>query len=74
MPLVVDVGSADIMASLVALKKEVEKKTGTSMKLTFAGGTEAHMIADELAEAGVGVIVVPTRSYVSERHTIGALG
>ena len=63
--MVVNVGSADIMASLVSLKKEVEEKTGIPMKLTFAGATEAHLIADELSAAGVGVIVTPTRSYVS---------
>ena len=65
MPLVVNVGSADIMASLVSLKQEVEKKTGNTMKITFAGATEAHLIANELSAAGVGVIVTPTRSYVS---------
>ena len=64
MPLVVNVGSADIMASLIALKREVEKKTGKAFKMTFAGGTEAHLIADELAAENVGVIVTPTRSYV----------
>ena len=67
----VNVGSADIMASLVSLKKETELKNGTPLKLTLAGATEAHIIAEELAEAGVGVIVTPTRSFVSTQsmHT-----
>ncbi|KAJ8496472.1 hypothetical protein ONZ51_g1109 [Trametes cubensis] len=62
-PLVVDVGSADIIASLISLKKEVEQKAGSTMKLTIASASEAHLIADELADAGVGVIVTPPRSY-----------
>lgn len=63
-PLVVNVGSADIIATLISLKKEVEEQTGTKLKLTIASATEAHLLADELAEADVGVIVTPSRSFV----------
>lgn len=59
-----NVGSADIIATLISLKKEVEAKAGNTIKLTIAGGTEAHLLAPELAAANVGVIVTPTRSYV----------
>ncbi|KAH9929527.1 uncharacterized protein BXZ73DRAFT_47982 [Epithele typhae] len=62
-PLVVDVHSADIIATLIVLKKEVEAKTGAPMKLTIAGATESHLLAAELAEADVGVIVAPGRSF-----------
>ncbi|KAI0743926.1 hypothetical protein C8Q80DRAFT_1184079 [Daedaleopsis nitida] len=63
LPLVVNVGSADIIATLVSLKKEVEQVTGVALKLTIAGATEAHLLAKELAEANIGVIVTPSRSY-----------
>ncbi|KAI0329713.1 hypothetical protein GY45DRAFT_1361902 [Cubamyces sp. BRFM 1775] len=62
-PLIVDVGSADIIATLISLKKEVEHKTSSIMKLTIAGASEAHLVADDLADAGIGVIVTPPRSY-----------
>ncbi|KAJ7669345.1 carbohydrate esterase family 9 protein [Mycena polygramma] len=56
-PLVVDVESADIIASVLALKKEVEAVNGTPIRLTLTGATEAHLLAKEIGEAGVGVIV-----------------
>ncbi|KAI0630254.1 hypothetical protein C8Q77DRAFT_1137203 [Trametes polyzona] len=62
-PLVVNLGSADVIATLIALKKEVEEKTGSAIKLTVASASEAHLVADQLAEAGVGVIVNPVRSF-----------
>ncbi|PIL36090.1 hypothetical protein GSI_01750 [Ganoderma sinense ZZ0214-1] len=73
LPLVVNVGSADIIATLVSLKREVEAKAGVALRLTIAGATEAHLIADELAKANVGVIVTPTRPYPytwDERRTL----
>ena len=66
----VNVGSADIIATLISLKKEVEAKTGNTIKMTIAGATEAHLVADELADANVGVIVTPTRSYVGQRYIL----
>ncbi|KAI0374139.1 composite domain of metallo-dependent hydrolase [Pilatotrama ljubarskyi] len=62
-PLVVHVGSADIIATLIGLKKEVEEHTGGAIKLTLISASEAHLLADDLAEAGVGVIVNPVRSF-----------
>ena len=61
----VDVESADIMATLLRLKAEVEHKifTETShhhkLKLTFSGATEAHILVRELKHAKVGVLVHP---------------
>ncbi|KAH9858830.1 hypothetical protein C2E23DRAFT_800280 [Lenzites betulinus] len=62
-PLVVNTGSADIIATLIMLKKEVEGQTGAHMKLTIASASEAHLLASELAEANIGVIVTPSRSF-----------
>ncbi|KAI0949512.1 hypothetical protein AcW1_009102 [Taiwanofungus camphoratus] len=62
-PLVVDVDSSDIIATLIRLKEEVETKTGHALKLTIVGGTEAHLLAKELGEANVGVILKPSRPY-----------
>ncbi|KAJ7698627.1 carbohydrate esterase family 9 protein [Mycena rosella] len=56
-PLVVDVESADIIASVLVLKKEVEAATGKTIRITLTGATEAHLLAKEIGLAGVGVIV-----------------
>ncbi|KAJ6491356.1 carbohydrate esterase family 9 protein [Mycena vitilis] len=56
-PLVVTVESADIIASVLVLKKEVEAVNGTPIRLTLAGASEAHLLAKEIGKAGVGVIV-----------------
>ena len=58
--------SADIISSLLLLKDEVEEHTKKTMKLTIAGGSEAHLLAKELGEAGVGVILIPARSFPKE--------
>lgn len=63
MPLVVDTHSADIIATLLHLKKEVEATTQRELRLTIAGGGEAHLLAKELGEAQVGVILIPARSF-----------
>jgi len=59
LPLVVTVHSADIMASLIRLKVDIEAETGSEIRLTFAGANEAHILAKEIGEAHVGVIVYP---------------
>ncbi|KAL0072430.1 hypothetical protein AAF712_000193 [Marasmius tenuissimus] len=56
-PLVVEAYNADIIATLVLLKKEVEYEHRTSIKMTITGGSEAHLLAKELANANVGVIL-----------------
>lgn len=55
--------SADVIASMIALKAETEDRTGTPMKVTIVGATESHLIASEIAAAGVGVIVANTRPF-----------
>ncbi|CAK5283111.1 unnamed protein product [Mycena citricolor] len=62
-PLVVDVNSADIIASLLALKRQVEHKHGNAINVTLFGGSEAHLLAKEIAEANVGVVLAPARSF-----------
>ena len=62
-PLVVETSSADIIASILALKAEVEAKLHTSLKFTIIGGSEAHLLAKELGEANVGVILSPARPF-----------
>ena len=47
--LVVRAESADVIATLATLKKEVEGETGKEFKLTIAGAQEAHLLAKELS-------------------------
>ena len=51
-PLVIDVGSADTMASLIKLKKEIETYYDTTIRMTFTGAAESHLLAKEIGEAG----------------------
>ncbi|KZV70092.1 carbohydrate esterase family 9 protein [Peniophora sp. CONT] len=57
LPLVVRVDSADIIASLISVKREVEEHTGARIKLVLVGAMEAHLLAEELASENVGVLV-----------------
>ncbi|CAL1706960.1 unnamed protein product [Somion occarium] len=61
--LVVEADSADVIATLVSLKKEVEKQYRSKVKLTISGGIEAYLLAKDLAHADVGVIQVPARPF-----------
>ncbi|KAJ7678491.1 carbohydrate esterase family 9 protein [Mycena rosella] len=63
LPLVVEAHSADIIASLILLKREVEHAKGRRIQMTITGAAEAHLLAKELGEAGVGVILNPARSF-----------
>ncbi|KAL6308850.1 hypothetical protein BKA93DRAFT_481716 [Sparassis latifolia] len=62
-PLVVDAHSADIIATLIVLKKEVEVTTGTPIQMTIVGASEAHLLAKELREADVGIVLMTPRPY-----------
>ncbi|KIP04854.1 hypothetical protein PHLGIDRAFT_129239 [Phlebiopsis gigantea 11061_1 CR5-6] len=61
--LVVDTDSADIIATLVLLKREVEVRVGNAIHLTITGGLEAHLLAKELGQANIGVIQVQSRPF-----------
>ncbi|KAK0458000.1 carbohydrate esterase family 9 protein [Desarmillaria tabescens] len=56
LPLVVTVYSADVMVSLIQLKQEAEERSGKFIRVTFLGAPEAHLVATEIGNAGVGVI------------------
>lgn len=64
-PLVVDVHNADIMASLIQLKSDIQEQTKSVIQMTFAGASEAHLLAREIGAASVGVIVSPIRPFPS---------
>lgn len=49
-PLVIEVDSADIMASLLILKMDVENRIGSRMRMVFSGAQEAHILAHEISE------------------------
>lgn len=61
--LVIHVNSADIIASLLRLKEEVERDGDADIKLVLVGAAEAHLIAGEIGKHGVGVVLVPARPY-----------
>lgn len=80
MPLIVGVHSADLIASLVRLKSEVDRAMlkraqsstesrtegqAKSLRLIILGGAEAHLLAPELASANIGVILSPLFSYAA---------
>ncbi|KAH8116645.1 composite domain of metallo-dependent hydrolase [Phellopilus nigrolimitatus] len=61
--LVVEAQSMDVISTILLLKKEVELETGVPVRLTIAGAAEAHLIAKQLADANVGVVVSPSRPF-----------
>ncbi len=44
----IDVSNADIMATLIRLKNEVEERRGSYMRMVFSRATEAHLLAEEI--------------------------
>ncbi|KAL1686090.1 hypothetical protein GGG16DRAFT_118255 [Schizophyllum commune] len=63
MPLAVHADSADVIATLITLKRDVEHAIGAQLKMTIIGGAEAHLLAPELARANIGVIVISPRAF-----------
>lgn len=51
------------MATLIDLKKEIETKYKTQIQLTFSGAAESHLLAKEIADAGVGIILISARPF-----------
>ncbi|CAK5274361.1 unnamed protein product [Mycena citricolor] len=62
-PLVVMVHNADIMATLLMVKHEIEATSGSALRMTFAGALEAHLLAKKIAEANVSVVVSPGNHF-----------
>ncbi|KAI0367317.1 carbohydrate esterase family 9 protein [Pilatotrama ljubarskyi] len=65
-PLIIDTHSADIIASVIVLKSEVEAELGSPINVTIIGATEAHLLARQISDAGIGVVVSPTRPFPSK--------
>lgn len=63
MPLVVHAESADIIATVINLKLAYERETRRSLHLTIAGGAEAHLLAEELGEHDINVVLTPSRPF-----------
>ncbi|KAH0421556.1 carbohydrate esterase family 9 protein [Colletotrichum camelliae] len=67
--LAITVHSADTIAALLDVKSSIEdtiKEThpdGSRLRLAVVGGAEAHLVAKQLASAGVGVILAPSQSF-----------
>lgn len=49
-PLVIEVHNADIMATLIILKAEVEEKIGSRMRMVFSGATESHILVQAIRD------------------------
>ncbi len=64
-PLVINAAKADHLASLVRLKQEIERSPNQSAPLNWVvhGGQEAHLVAPQLAAAGIAVILDPPRAF-----------
>ncbi|KAJ7448142.1 hypothetical protein FB451DRAFT_1567335 [Mycena latifolia] len=58
-PLVTKVHNADIIATLLLLKAEFETPNSATLRMTFAGATEAHLLATQIGAAGASVILAP---------------
>lgn len=66
--LALTINSADGIATALRIKSEVEEFSRSidgeaeNLRMAIIGGAEAHILAKELAAAGVGVIVAPSQS------------
>ncbi|THU96122.1 hypothetical protein K435DRAFT_966103 [Dendrothele bispora CBS 962.96] len=65
LPLIIHVDNVDIMATLIKLKYDIEMDSHSNarIRMTFAGASEAHILADEIARAGIAVILTPSRPF-----------
>jgi len=63
LPLAITAHSADIIASVLKVKAAVDASTKSSIRLVILGGAESWLIAEDLAEAKVGVVLSPLLSY-----------
>ncbi|CAJ0756898.1 15122_t:CDS:10, partial [Entrophospora sp. SA101] len=59
-PLVAEVDNKDEISALIKLKKHI-KAHGGDINLVILGGSESHLVAKELYEENVSVILRPTR-------------
>ncbi|EHK21476.1 carbohydrate esterase family 9 protein [Trichoderma virens Gv29-8] len=61
--LALTIDNADGIATALRIKSEVEEITDSKIKLAILGGSEAHLVATELAAAKVGVILLPLQAH-----------
>ncbi|CAG7854860.1 SubName: Full=Related to carbohydrate esterase family 9 protein-Laccaria bicolor {ECO:0000313/EMBL:CCA72748.1} [Serendipita indica DSM 11827] len=61
--LVAHTQNSDVIATLLDLIDELAQSVDAKIKLTIAGGAEAHHLAEELGQAGVGVILTRPRPF-----------
>jgi len=75
MPFAVHCNSRDLIAASVRLVQEIRynqekgRIEGPGMKLVIVGGAEAHLIADDLADENVSVILGPAKCIPIEWET-----
>ncbi|KAM0792660.1 hypothetical protein ACM66B_002440 [Microbotryomycetes sp. NB124-2] len=64
-PLVINAWKADVIATLIKLKSEIESEPNATAPLHWIihGGQEAHLVAHELASANISVILSPPRPF-----------
>lgn len=74
LPLVISVHKADIIATLINMKRVVDlliaqewkgKGPAPRLRLVILGGAESHIVAQELAEADIGVVMAPPFPYAT---------
>ncbi|KAH8901976.1 hypothetical protein BR93DRAFT_948307 [Coniochaeta sp. PMI_546] len=71
LPLALTVHSADTISAILGVKKTVQSALASAsasrhsptLRFVVIGGAESHLVADELAAAGVGVVLAPLLSY-----------
>jgi imidazolonepropionase-like amidohydrolase len=70
MPLVITAHSADLIASLLRVKTDVETAISANdasdpaqLQIIIVGGAESHLLADELVAANVSVVLAPLLPY-----------
>jgi len=70
-PLVITVHSADIIAAVLRMKRDVEEEMDSvhddtsQLRLIVFGAAESHLLADELAAANVSVVLAPLLPYAT---------
>lgn len=62
LPLVLTVHSADTIANVIKLQHDL-KKAGAGPRIIILGGAESHILATELADAGIAVVLAPLLAY-----------
>jgi imidazolonepropionase-like amidohydrolase len=74
--LVLSVHSADAISALVRLKSTVESASKTPLRLVVLGAAESYLVAKELADADVAVVLAPllpwAQSWDQRRSLMGA--